>query len=150
MNARKTLVGLGLGLAVLIVVYLGLLIVLIVWHPAEMDEWFRPRSCMAFSKMRWASTKFGDVDRYRMANDLVRSRLLLSLSEAEVRALLGEPTGVDQVGDVRWLGYELVHQRHFPAKCFLVPSFLFMNTDTWLLQVRCEKGRVKAVGIRFT
>ncbi len=85
-----------------------------------------------------------------MANDLVRSRQLFGKTEREVRSLLGAPHSEDRSGTRVLLGYDLVHQRQFPAKCFLLPSCLLINVDTWLLEIDLDKGRVRATRIRFT
>jgi len=85
-----------------------------------------------------------------MANDLVRSGRLLGMAQQEVEVLLGKRTTQDELGSRILLGYDLVPQRQFPAKCLILPRFLFWNTDTWLLEVEIGGGRVKQVRIRGT
>jgi hypothetical protein len=145
MLAITGLVCLGLAVA-----YALIVLVLLVRTPVGMEEWFRPKARRPFSEAAWRATKFGDPDRYRMANDLVRSGRLLGKTAREVKELLGQQSSEDHLGTKTLIGYDLVSQRQFPAKCFLLPSFLFLNTDTWLLEVEAEHGKVKRVKIRFT
>jgi hypothetical protein len=128
---------------------LGVLL-LLAWAPPELEVWFRPRSHKPFSEAAWHSTRSGEPDRYKMANDLLRSKLLLGKTEREVRNLLGSPTSQDPDGADMVIGYDLISQRRFPSGCALLPSSLFLNTDTWLLELQCERGRVIAVRIRST
>lgn len=118
--------------------------------PQDMDEQFRPKPREAFSAQKWRTTRFGDPIRYKMANDLVNSGKLLGMAASEVKSLLGTPTSEDYVSGELWIGYDLVSQKQFPAGCLLLPSFLFMNSDTWLLEVRVRGEKVTAVKIRFT
>src|SRR5690242_18735713 len=131
-------------------VYGATLAYLIVRTPPDMDERFRPKPREPFSAQKWGTTRFGDPLRYKMANDLVRSGKLLGMGEAEVRSLLGAPTSEDRVAGELWIGYDLASQRQFPAGCFLLPSWLFMNSDTWLLEVRLKDEKLRTVKIRFT
>jgi hypothetical protein len=85
-----------------------------------------------------------------MANDLLATRRLLGRSRAEIIALLGEPAWEEPRGTETTLNYELVAQRDFPAKCFLLPSFLFLNFEMWLLEIDCRNGRVRSAKIRRT
>jgi hypothetical protein len=114
-----------------------------------MDDRFRPTPCQTFSKVEWEQTRFGDPERYKMANGIVSSGKLLGMDEEGVRSLLGDPM-VEQTPRGRFLMYELTPQRTFPSKSFLLPNSLFMNIDTWMLEIRCESGKVKGVRIRST
>lgn len=117
--------------------------------PPEMDEWFHPRTWTEFSQANWRSST-RDVNRYRMANGLIRSKRLQSATRQDVVELLGPPT-FEKFSDGRGqLDYELVSQRELPAKCLLLPSHLFVNTDTWKLEIRFDNGRVKTAKIRPT
>ena len=147
---RFLLIG-GLTLFGLALAYSLILCLLIVRGPtAEMEELFRPRPREPFSRTAWQSTRFGDADRFRMANDLVRSGRLLGMTQQEVEGLLGKGSALDELGGRILLGYDLVPQRQFPAKCVVLPGFLFWNTDTWLLEVEISGGHVKQVRIRGT
>ena len=115
-----------------------------------MDDWFRPRSRKPFSSSEWANSAFGDIARYRMANDLVQSKRLVYASESDLRSLLGRPGIEETNGTVKRLCYDLTSQRVMPAKCLLIPYYLFFNTDTWELEVQCENGKVKKARIRST
>jgi hypothetical protein len=129
----------------------GLVVVALLVHtPAGIEKWFRPKPRKPFSTVAWQASRFGDPDRYKMANDLVRSRRLVGRTEQAVRDLLGPESSQDQIGARTLIGYDLVPQRQFPARCFLLPSFLFLNTDTWLLEVELDHGTVTRVTIRFT
>ncbi len=150
MNPSRPALRLILVLFGLLLTYALTIVVLVIHPPAELGEWFRPRPRKPFSKLLWTATRFGDADRYKMANDLVHSKLLIGKTEGEVRALLGAPHSEDHIREEIWLGYDLVPQRSFPSRCFLLPGFLFMNSDTWLLEIRCEKGRARHVKVRFT
>lgn len=130
--------------------YLIGIVVLVFWMPADLEVWFRPKQQMKFTTASWKRTDFGDANRYAMANSLVRTQELHGKTESEIRDLLGEPTSIDHVGSETWLGYDLVPRRAYPAKSVFLPSFLFYNTDTWLLEIRMDKGKVKVVRIRFT
>ena len=123
---------------------------LILEHPPDMDERFRPTPRISFSEERWKQTRFGVPDRYKMANDLLCSRKLIGATPDQVRKLLGEPKYEEPVQGVILLNYDLIHQSVFPAKGFLLPRFLFMNTDTWLLEIRCTNGRVVTAKIIST
>jgi hypothetical protein len=151
MNLRKGLLTTTLAVGCsLVLAYFLALVLLVLWCPPQMDEWFRPRSRKPFSEPAWRSTSFGDPDRYRLANDLVRSGLLLSRTQEEVRLLLGKPTLEGVVGSELRLGYELTPQRQFPAGCVLLPRSLFINADTWALELRFVNGRVTIARIRYT
>lgn len=134
----------------LLFAYCTLLAILVIWHPGQMDNWFRPQVSEQFVLATWNSSKFGDPHKYKMANSLVRSGRLKGMPEAEVRSLLGQPSSVDTIGGFTLIGYDLVPQRNFPARCCLLPKSLFMNTDTWLLEIQCQAGRVTATRIRST
>src|SRR6266853_4187302 len=138
MKRRRQLLIVSLTLGGLALLYVLTVLILIVRTPVEMENWFRPRPCEPFSKALWDSTRFGDPPRYKMANDLVRSGCLMGKSEREVRELLGQPSSEDRSGTEVRVGYDLIAQRRFPARCFLLPSFLFLNMDTWLLEIQCE------------
>lgn len=118
--------------------------------PAWLEDFCRPRGATAFSSDEWAKTRSGNSARYRMANDVVRSGVLMGLSQQEVPRLLGEPDRTYPVDSSTALGYDLASQHEFPSGCVLLPSNLFFNTETWLLEVRCHSGRVVAVRIRHT
>lgn len=85
-----------------------------------------------------------------MANQLVRSRTLIGTSENDLRKLLGKPDWEYAVGSAMRLSYDLVPQRSFPARSAFLPTRLFLNTDTWALQVECKTGTVVMVKIRST
>jgi hypothetical protein len=146
-TATRSLLLAGLGL---ILAYGLAVLVLAVHTPADFDQWFRPAPRIPFSKAQWDSSHFGDVQRYKLANGLVSSAMLIGKTEAEARDLLGEPSSEDRVNGEVLLGYDLIAQTRFPARCRFLPSFLFFNTDTWLLEVRCAEGRVQTVKIRST
>ena len=103
-----------------------------------------------FSSAAWQSTRFGDADRFKMANDLVRSGRLLGMMQQDVEQLLGRGSSQDELGSRILIGYDLVPQKQFPAKCIILPKFLFWNTDTWLLEVEIAGGHVKRAWIRGT
>ncbi len=139
------------AVAVLLVGGYGLLLLaLVLAGPAEVDEWLRPRPRMRFSESEWKRTRFGDAERYKMANDLVSSKRLLRSAESEVIVFLGHPDWRQTVGPITFFNYELTHQSKFPSGCIILPSFLFFNTDTWLLEVQCVEGHVVKAGIRHT
>jgi hypothetical protein len=134
----------------LAIIYGFIVLALIVWAPPDLENWFRPRLGEPFSKALWDSTRFGDARRYRMADNLVRARHLIGKSEQDVRDLLGKPSSEDHHGMEILIGYNLVSQKDLPARCKFLPDFLFLNMETWLLEIQVEDGVVKAVRIRFT
>jgi hypothetical protein len=141
----------GLVLLGLASLYTLALCFLIVRGPtAEIEEWFRPRPRKPFVSAAWQSTQFGDADRFKMANDLVRSGRLLGVTQKDVEVLLGRANSQNNLGSRILIGYDLVPQRQFPAKCIILPNFLFWNTDTWLLEVEIVGGYVERAGIRGT
>lgn len=150
MHKKRLLICIGLGAIGISLFYAAAIVALTVRPPSHLEEWFRPKPCKPFSKTLWDSTRFGDPDRYKMANDLVRSGKILGMAEPEAHAMLGPTSSEDHIETEIWLGYDLVPQRQFPAKCWLLPSYLFFNTDTWLLEIRLERGKVKAARIRST
>jgi hypothetical protein len=150
MRLRRILTTCGLICVGLVLLYGVVVLFLIVQTPVGIEEWFRPRPRKPFSKEAWQLTRFGDSDRYRMANDLVSSRRLLGKTEQEAREMLGKASSEDHLDASLLIGYDLVSQRQFPAKCCLLPSFLFLNSDTWLLEVEIKGGAVKGAKIRFT
>jgi hypothetical protein len=81
MKLRQTLAITGLSVLGLGFVYAASVLVLMFWTPVRLEEWFRPRPCKAFSTLAWKSTRFGDPERYKMANELVRTGRLLGKSE---------------------------------------------------------------------
>ncbi len=89
-------------------------------------------------------------ERYMMANDLIASGKLLGTPEKDIRALLGEPASEDRIGSKLLLGFELVSQRQFPTKPWFLPNVLFLNTDTWLLEVTISEGKAVKATIRHT
>jgi len=136
--------------AAVVVLYLGWVVWVFQWTPEQLNDHFRPKESVAFSKAAWLKTKFGNLTRYEMANDLVRSRRLIGATAESVRDLLGPPLYEDSAEGSTCLHYDLVHQRAAPAKCLLLPRFLFWNIDTWALDVQCRDGRVTFVKIRET
>lgn len=149
LGKRLRIIGLITGCG-LILSYLACLGVLMATCPPEMDEWFHPRIWVEFSQEKWRSASLSDRDRYRMANGLIRSKRLHFTTRREVIDLLGPPT-FEKFADGRGrLAYELASQRELPAKCVLLPSHLFMNTDSWELEIRFENDRVESVRIRPT
>ena len=140
----------GLISLALVFAYGLTIFVLLARTPVELEEWLRPRTRKPFSELAWRSTRFGDPDRYKMANDLVWSRRLLGKTEQQVKELLGQQSSEDHLNMRTLIGYDLVSQRQFPANCFCLPSFLFLNTDTWLLEIEVEHRTVKRVKIRST
>ena len=150
MKLRRALASTGFILFGLTLLYGLTLMVLLIWTPPGIEEWCRPRARKPFSAVAWRSSRFGAPERYKMANDLVRSGRLLGKTGQEVKALLGQESSGDYLDTRAFIGYDLVSQRQFPAKCFLLPSFLFLNTDSWLLEVELEQGTVTRVKIRHT
>src|SRR5688572_25644816 len=104
-----------------VLLYAVILFALLLYHPPEMENWFRPRGSRPFAESRWKATSFGDGARYWMANDLVESGRLIGKSKSEVKELLGLPTSEYAIGPVTSIEYELVTQRSFPAGFFLLP-----------------------------
>jgi hypothetical protein len=147
---RHVLIG-GLVLLGLALAYGLVLCCLIVRGPTpEMEEWFRPRPREPFSTAAWQASRFGDPARFKMANDLVRSGRLRGMTQEQLETLLGKETSRDELGSRVLVGYDLVPQKQFPAKCIILPRFLFWNTDTWLLEVEIGGGHVEQVRIRGT
>ena len=142
------------GIAVILILvsffYVACMAVFVLSGGGNMDERFRPRSHMPFSQDAWRRSHFGEPSRYKMANDLLDSRKLLGLSESAVRELLGKASSEYYNQGSHFLGYELIHQRAFPATCFPLPRSFFMNTDTWLLEIRFLNGRVISARIIST
>jgi hypothetical protein len=85
-----------------------------------------------------------------MANDLVESGKLVGASRQTVEALLGQPMYDWTSEGYTWMHYDLVHQSVFPAGSFFLPKFLFMNVDTWALDVGFKGEHVVKVEIRST
>jgi hypothetical protein len=149
-QSRLWFVVIGVSAAAVALLYGVVILVLLVWSPPGFEAFFRPRASKPFSQTVWQTSRFGDRDRLTMANDLVKSQLLLGKTEEEVRTLLGKPSAEDSNGAAIFISYDLVPRRSFPASCALLPSFLFLNTDTWLLEIHCERGKVEETRIRST
>lgn len=148
MKRSRIVLWLALLSLVVGVLYGVIVLLLMIVHPPGLENLCRPIVVQGFSRSLWASSSFGQRDRYGMANDLLRTGALLDKNEAAVTGLLGPPTSVDRSGPTLRLGYDLVPQKTFPARCTLLPSFLFWNTDTWLLEVVLNNGVVRTVRIR--
>src|SRR2546430_2727702 len=129
---KKVSLAVSIIIGIVVMIYAGALLVLQFWVPVPMDDWFRPRQHKPFSKETWGSSGFGDSIRYEMANDLLRSRQLLGKTKDDLKALLGDPKWEQTVGSSTILGYDLVPQISYPARCPLLPSKVFFNIETWV------------------
>jgi hypothetical protein len=116
-----------------------------VWTPkivgeTNLEVFFRPTIHIPFTRGAWQSAN--DVQRYALANDLVRTGLLVGGSENLALDFLGPPAIRERREDLVILYYTLVKQTELPAKSCLFPGRL-ASIETWGLKVDVYKGRVK-------
>ncbi len=135
----------------LVLLYIAATLIIIpVYFPTQIEECCRPRERQSFRKEVWQKSAFGDLGRYRMANDIVASRRLVAMSERQIEELLGEPDRKWSRADRTMVAFELVAQRQRPASCALLPKHLFFNIETWALVIELKAGTVVRCTIRST
>lgn len=112
----------------------------------------RPRVASPFYSDRWKAATFESGVRFPMANELIRTKALLGLSEGRLMEMLGEPhyrtVGQGQHGSVLYV-YELAGQSQYPAVCWLYP-WVCPNISSWALVIECRNGVVVKVWITQT
>lgn len=117
---------------------------------SHLDEWFRPKDRARFVQAEWAKSRFGQTVRYAMANDLVSSGALTGVDEGKVLRLLGSPDRRYRGAIGQVLTWDLVSQDALPAGSWFLPKRLFMNVDSWALDVEFLNGRTRSARIRST
>lgn len=148
--SKRFLWGVAGGLLLVSAAYSLAVTYLLFVSPPELEARFRSKLSMPFDAQEWEQSSFGDIKRYALANGLVFSRKIIGKTEAEVRAMLGQTDSEYNDGNALFLGFELIAQKQMPAKSCLLPAVLFLNTDTWLLEVKLVNGQVVSVRIIHT
>ena len=106
----------------------------------QLEVFLRPKGEMVFDPVVWKRTTPGDGERYKMVDDLLRRRLLVSRNQEEVLALLGEPNLVASINNEPALYYVLGSQSDYPARSSVLPLKLG-NLESWILAVHFQGGR---------
>lgn len=96
------------------------------------------------------ASKFGGPERFRMANYLVRKGILQGLTQQTVIDMLGLPDRVWTQDDVVYLAFELCPQSAFPARSKVFPGFVFLNIDSWALEIVIQRSKVAQVRVKGT
>jgi hypothetical protein len=84
-----------------------------------------------------------------MLDDLLATRRLIGLSEAEVKKLLGDPNSVSYTKGDKMLVYHLARQRDYPARSGWFPGF-FPNHEAWMLEILFRQGKAYSAKVFFT
>ncbi len=120
----------------------------------RLEVYFRPRLSEPFRSELWRrASSSGDPElygkRYRMVDNLIRSKLLVGASESGVKERLGPPESSSQAGTTARLFYFLANQKQYPARSVLFPG-AFANLDRWMLEIELHNGTVTLVKVYFS
>ena len=83
-----------------------------------------------------------------MVDNLLATRRLIGLSEAELKKLLGDANSVGNVSDDEAFFYNLARQKDYPARSIWFPG-AFPNHEIWILEVVLRQGKVHSARVLF-
>lgn len=114
----------------------------------QLESFFRPKGESHFEATKWKQKeKSSWGERYKMVDDLLKTRLRLGLSQREVEDLLGKPDIAAPREDREMeLHYNLASQKDYPARSVLFPGRL-QNLELWILLLRFRDGRLHSVNV---